>query len=381
MNAGSIVLLGGAPASGASLGPAWPPLMRAPLPPFPQPIDYASRLPFTPPAGRTHDFYRGQFCGLRVPGAPVVPGSNDKNPACIMACLLDNYPANTQKQFLTTYANDGYTDLQRSIFHALWYGSSLQQYIELSKRARGDYGLHCDHWYLAGEDVCPGSRDQDVSWWQAKLDPIIDALLEAGVVDEACVGWQLNQYNKTGNPLIAIIKYVAEAHPRTIPMWTHWSNEAMGWWTTDIDPETGENRGEVWTDQYQTIRVMDRFTWWRAMGPYLTGGHHQGNTRMLIKEYQDRICDTLDYFGGRSDKGSMGRSYRNRDAAFKMTVFESSGQDQFDDQPDNPYAISEDEGDCRSFLLLCTMSPWAHLAGTGNGGRYPNGAALWGTGA
>jgi hypothetical protein len=34
---------------------------------------------------------------------------------------------------------------------------------------------------------------------------------------------------------------------------------------------------------------MDRFTWWYAMQPYLTGGHHQGNTRMAINEYQDRL--------------------------------------------------------------------------------------------
>lgn len=354
-------------APGPPLGPSWPPVQRAPLPPFPEPVDYASTLPFTPPVGRTLDFYRGQFCGLRVAGAPAVPGSNGDNPSCVMACLLDNYPAEVQKTFLTQYAQAGYTDLQRSVFHALHYGSSLAQYIELSRRARGDYGLFCDHWYLAADDVCPGSRNQDVTWWKAQLDPIIEALLKAGVVDEACVGWQLDQYNVPGNQLIAIIQYVAQAHPKTIPMWTHWANEALAWWKTG---------GEVWSDAFQSLNVHDRFTWWQAMQPYLTGGHHQGSTRMAIKEYQDRICDTLDYFGGDTGKGSMGQSRRNGVVPFKMTVFECSAQDQFDDTPANPYRLSEDQGDLRGYLLMCTTSRWAHLAGYGNGARRPDGSAL-----
>ena len=116
------------------------------------------------------------------------------------------------------------------------------------------------------------------------------------------------------------------------------------------------------------------------MRPYLTGGHHQGNTRMLLKEYQDRICDTLDYFGGDADratgKGNMGRSQRNGDHQFLLTVYECSAQDQFDDTTTNPYAISEDEGDLRGYVLMCTTSPYGHMAGYGNGARRPDGGWL-----
>jgi hypothetical protein len=84
-------------------------------------------------------------------------------------------------------------------------------------------------------------------------------------------------------------------------------------------------------------------------------------------------ADTLDYFGGRTDKGHMGSSQRNGDAAFKLTVFECSGQDQFDDTLGNPNRISEDEGDRRGFLLLCTTNPWAHITGYGNSAGRPDG--------
>jgi hypothetical protein len=116
------------------------------------------------------------------------------------------------------------------------------------------------------------------------------------------------------------------------------------------------------------------------MRPYLTGGHHQGNTRMLCKEYQDRLCDTLDYFGGDTSrdtgKGDMGRSQRNGDHQFLLTAWETSGQDQFDDTPGNPHAISEADGDQRDYILMCTTSQWGHMSGYGNGGRMPNGDVL-----
>jgi hypothetical protein len=350
--------------------------VRAPLGPFPEPVDYKTELCFTPPADRDIHFYRGNFCGLRIEGAPAVPGGNDQNPTLIMSCLLDNYPRDVQDRFLDAYASYGYTHLQRSVFHALHYGSTLDQYIDLSKRARAR-GLFADHWFLAGEDVCPGGRDQHVSFWQQQLDPIFAQLLGAGVIDLACVGWQLDGYNIPGNNLIEIIKYIAEALPRSIPLYTHWMNEALAWWATNIDPATGENLGEVWSDQYQTIRVNDRFSWWAAMQPYLTGGHHQGNTRMAVKEYQDRLCDTLDPFAGDTSKGDMGKSQRDGVRPFVMTVFECSGQDQFDDQPSNEYACSEDDGDLRGYLLMCAEG-WGdgHPSGYGNGARMPDGSYL-----
>jgi hypothetical protein len=356
---------------GSLLGPSMPTMRRPQLGPWPEPQDYVKVLPFTPPTGRTLDFYRGQFCGLRVHGAPVVPGSNGANPDCIMSCLLDNYPEDIQNEFLDWYASYGYTHLQRSLGHALGYGHSIESFIALTKKAREQFGLLSDVWFIANE--LPAFRpDADASYWGPVLDPYIKQLLDAGCIDLACVGWQMDQWNVPGNPIISIIADVAARLPKEIPLYTHWMNEALAWW---------RDGGEVWSDPYQTINIHDRFSWWYAMRYYLSGGHHQGNTRMLCKEYQDRICDTLDYFGdehGRdTGKGDMGQSLRTGTAKpFALTVFECSGQDQFDDQPENPYAISEDEGDQRGYLLMCTTSQWGHLRGYGNGARRPDGLPL-----
>ena len=361
---------------GSQLGPSLPTIQRPELGPWPHPKDYAHVLPFTPPAGRTLDFYRGQFCGLRVHGAPVVPGSNAANPDCIMACLLDNYPEDIQDEFLDWYASYGYTHLQRSLGHALGYGHSIESFIALTRKAREQYGLYSDVWFIANE--FPGFQyNADASFWGPKLDPLIDRLLDAGVIDCACPSWQMDQVmgGAPGNATISIIAHVAKKLPPSIPIYSHWMNEALAWWKKVGTHPDGSDIGEVWSDEYQTIEVHDRFSWWYAMRYYLSGGHHQGNTQMLCKEYQDRLCDTLDYFGnehGRdTGKGDMGQSLRTGVAKpFALTVFECSAQDQFDGR------TSEEAGDQRGYILMCTTSQWGHLRGYGNGARRPDGRPL-----
>lgn len=343
--------------------PSWPALVpRAPLSDFPTPVNYDYIMPFTPPKDRDLYFYRGNFCGLHL-GLPEPPGGSRD---VVMAALLDNYARVDQDKFLLQYAQDGYTHLQRSIGHSTYYGHSTYDHIELSKRAQGDYGLFADEWFLCDEW---GLFRATLAQWKEKLGRVVDELLEANVVDHACVGWQLDKYNAPGNQLIEIIKYFAELIPQDVPLYTHWMNEALAWWLTNIDPRTGQNLGEVWTDQYGSIRVMDRFTWWAAMQPYLTGGHHQGDVKTARTNpqlYQDKMRDTLDYFHGATAKGNMGQSRRGGvQQNFKLTVFECTAQDQFDGR------CSEDEGDLVGYILMCVGAD-----GYGNGARWPNGTRL-----
>lgn len=279
-----------------------------------------------------------------------------------MACLLDNYPRAVQDAFLLKYAQDGYTHLQRSIGHSLYYGGTVDSHIALSKRAQSQFGLFADEWFLGGEAL--KTPDQNADYWRPILDPIIDALLGAGAIDTACVGWQLDQLqqNAPGNATISIIAYVAEKLPKAIPVYTHWVNEALAWWKTG---------GEVWIDPYQARDVNDRFSWWLAMQPYLTGGHHQGDVTMARtnpKLYQDKMKDTLNPF----TDGRMGQSRRSGvPKNFALTVFECTAQDQFDGR------CSEDEGDLVGYLLTCTTGDSGGvLGGYGNGARLPSGVAL-----
>ncbi|MES2360067.1 MAG: hypothetical protein V4529_17130 [Gemmatimonadota bacterium] len=307
-------------------------------------------------------FYRGQFCGLRVKGAPVVAGSNASNPECVMAALLDNYPDWVVEEFLRLYCGYGYTHLQRSLSHALYY-VGFERFKAVSRKAQG-VGLFLDVWFIANE--FPGFQfNQDASFWKPLLDPYIDALLGEWLIDQVCPCWQMDQImnDAPGNATISIIAYVADRMPQSVPIYTHWIRDAMAWWKTG---------GETWNDAYQSTFVHDRFSWWTAMQPYLTGGHYQGDTHMARTDpatYQGHIRDTLNPF----NDGRMGLSQRNgRNAPFAITNFECSAQDQFDG------TCGEDEGDLVGFIHTCTISDGSGgvMAGYGNGARMPDGKAL-----
>ena len=343
--------------------PAWKPGVRAPLGALPQPENYALPDWTQFPQARDLNFIRGNF-GITIPGAPAVPGSNDQNPAHVMSSLLLNYPQAIQEAFLAQYVA-AYTHVQFSLFHALHYGATLDQYIALAQRAQS-VGLFVDHWFLAGEDVVPGGANQPMEFWKALIDPHLPRLVGAGVVDQACVGWQLDQYNVPGNSLIRIIKYLAEALPATVPLYTHWVRDAMAWWW---------DGGEVWSDQYQTLNVHDRFTWWQAMSPYLTGGHMQGDTvaaRSRTLDWQNMVLDTLNPFRGGDGRGDMGQSTRGgTQKPFQLVIAEYNEQDVFNG------VISEHDGDAVGYALMGARArDGAYANGYYNGASRPTGEFL-----
>lgn len=321
---------------------------RDPLGPFPA-GSYDRVLPFTPPPTRDLLFYRGNFCGIRLPGAPgVLDGPNATVPggdtSLIMTCLLDRYPLEWQQEFFKAYGAAGYTHLQLSVGHAAYFGTSRDAYIALAKRAQS-YGLFVDHWFLGGGPPDRSgpfqTRDQDVTYWQPLLDPWIDALLAEKAIDAACVGWQLDQYNVPGPPIQSIIDYHADRlAPHGIPIGTHWVNEAGGWW----------------------VAPGNRFTWWQDQRNKLTWFHHQGDVNLSIPEYQAKLCDTLNPFGD----GAMGTSGLFGDRPFSLVVYECSAQNQYDG------VTSELEGDERGYLLSCTHAA-SSVGGYGNGARMPDG--------
>lgn len=369
MNASQILLRTSA---GRGESNPFPPIKRSPFGLGPQPVNYDHVLPFTPPVGPDLYFYRGQFCGLRVKGAPVVPGSNANNPECVMACLLDSYPQWVQEEFFRLYCGYGYTHLQRSLGHALYY-SDFNSFKALTKRAQG-YGLFSDVWLIANE--FPGFQfDQGVDFWKPKLDPYLDTLIGEGLIDSCCPCWQMDHImmSAPGNLTIGIIAYASGRVGKNVPVFTHWINDACAWWKTG---------GEVWTDPnglQPPMMVQDRFTWWLAMSPYLTGAHYQGNTTLARTDpqtYQGKLRDTLNPF----NDGRMGKSRRRGfEENFRFIHYEETAQDQFGNDGQTGGFCTEREGDQVGYILTCTKGDNSNggvMSGYGNGGGRPDGTAL-----
>lgn len=338
---------------------AWPPPKRAPLPPLP-PGQYDRVLPFTPPTQPDKLFYRGGFCDVRVPGLPLLPGmagytvspwNQNQPPFCppIMAIDTPRYGDPERAMILQAHADRGYTHFQLSIGHAMEQGLSIEDYVRFAQQVQAA-GFFADHWFLGGGNF--NARDMDAAYWRPLCQPWIDALLSAGAIDCACVGWQLDGYNtgtprmvdgRMQSPIQSIIDYLAgQLVPHGIPLGTHWLNEAGAW----NDP-------------------FDRFRWWQDQRGKLSWFHHQGDVNLDIPTYQAKLCDTLNPFGN----GRMGTSGLFSDRPYGLVVFECSAQAQFD------LHMSEDIGDQRGYLLSCTKAA-SHVSGYGNGARLISGVVL-----
>lgn len=368
--------------TGAGVPPpsVWPPPPRAPLPPDP-PGQYDRVLPFTPPSQPDKLFYRGNFCGVRVPGIPLLPGmagytvppwNQNQAPFCppIMAQDLMFYWAkgltDAVSSYFQVYLRDGYTHLQVSVGHAVEAGLSPDQLVAFCWAAKSAGIRFLDFWWLGGgpwgwdserPDIHPENRDRDWAYWWGVIQPYWQAVLS--LMDCCCVGWQLDGYNTADPrqidstwqaPIQNIIDgFAALCVPLEIPIGTHWRNEAGAW------PSPPNPYG----------LPVDRFGWWKRQHGELTWFHHQGDVNLDIGTYQAKLVDTLNPFGD----GRMGTSGLFGDRPYSLIVYEDSAQAQF-----NLY-MNEDEGDQRGYLLSCTHAA-SHVGGYGNGARLPDGSVL-----
>lgn len=321
-------------------------VMRAPLPALPA-GSYDHDLPVFPTSPDLL-FYRGNFCGIRVPGVPGVPGGVNAtvpggDTSLVMASHLDRYPIEWQHRILETYASYGYTHFQQSIGFSEDAGKTIPEYVATAKLIQS-YGLYVDHWFLGAGKY--NTRDMDRTYWAPILQPWFDGLFAQSAVDACCVGWQLDGFNKEDAPIQSIIDYFAEqCVPRGIPLATHWINGAGTWTAT-----------------------LSREQWWRNQKGKLSWFHHQGPTASqgsTVPDYQARLCDTLNPFGN----GRFGTSGLFGDRPFGLVVYECSAQDQYDERS------TEAEGDQRGMLLCCTKAS-AQVSGYGNGARRQDGGPV-----
>lgn len=96
--------------------------------------------------------------------------------------------------------------------------------------------------------------------------------------------------------------------------------------------------------------------------------HYQAGVDWTIEETQARMRDTLDPFGGDTNKGDMGQFASGQN--FLMTGYELSAMARFFN------GLPEADGNLRGYLSLCTKAR-APLAGLGNGGlQHPDGSVL-----
>lgn len=345
-----------------------PVIERGPMLPFPEPVNYYTTLPWTPPQDR--NYLRGDYWGVEMPGAPQVPGVGRKYER-IFSWFLDRYPMDFQKEYLTKYGGYGYTHFLLSYADSTGptnnpgktpgNGHTLDQFLEscaLVKR----YVKYL-HVRFGSKDFQPAGMSPQQ--WADFVDPVFEALVAAKLVDEVSLGWELNLWNTPGQPLIDSLRHLGQqAHAHGLTSWQHYSPHYVCWFA-DGDP-----RGRFgWYDDL--ANDVDGINY-QTMGPHWS-------PQML----QARMVDTLYQFGQR------GNDYLFRmeeDLAFWMWDTDTV-QVQVDDAVDaagNPIlstvSVTPEDANVRGYVACCTIDDVKHtdakVWGYGNGARMPDGSRL-----
>jgi len=345
-----------------------PPIVRGPLPPFPEPVNYYTDLPWTPPTDR--NYLRGDFWGVEMPGAPQVPGVGRKYER-IFSWFLDRYPLDFQKAYLTKYGGYGYTHFLLSVGDSLGppenpgktpgAGHTLDQFIETCRLVK-KYVKYC-HVRLGSKDFQP--HYMTAQQWADYADPIMDALIAAKVVDEFSLAWEMNLWNTPGQPLIDALRHCGQkAHAAGLTSWQHFSPHYTSWFAD------GDERG--------------RFGWYDDLANDVDGINYQTmGPAWSPQMMQARCVDTLYQFGQR------GNDYLFRleeDLAFWMwdTDVVTVQVDDAVDAAGNPVytqvSVTPEDANVRGYIGACTIDDVKHtdakIWGFGNGGRRPDGSRL-----
>jgi hypothetical protein len=344
--------------------PDIPVIVRGPLLPFPEPVNYYTALPWTPPHER--DYRRGDFWGVEMPGAPVVGGASSRHPERILTWFLDRYTPEFQQQYLTKYAGYGYTHLLLSYADSTaavdqppdkppGAGQSMEQFIETCRLVK-KYGLYA-HVRLGSKYFQPANMS--AQQWAEFADPVMDALIAAQCVDEFSLGWEWNLWNVPGQTSIDALRHCGQkAKAAGLSSWQHFSPHYTSWFAD------GDDRG--------------RFGWYDDLAGDVDGIDYQtmGPTWSL-QMLQARIVDTLWQFG---EDGNRYKFRMEEDLAAWMWDNSEVSVVVDDLPPEQIVSVTPEDANLRGYIGCCSIDDVkgtdAKVWGAGNGIRMPDGSPI-----
>lgn len=224
------------------------------------------------PAAPNLRWFRGDFCGVRVPGLPAVDGGAG-DPSTLLTPFIDRYSPADQATAIGIYKSKGYTHWK------LWWpdsrvaggvgggGQSIAQFVATCQMLQGN-GLIPVPFLLSkvydGINPAPNA-----------CDGIIAALQAGGVAQIMCVGGELDLFNDPGPPLQGIIDHMAGLVVPATNLYVHFSPGYVAW-------QSPGDLGSVF---------------WKNNINKLTGLLHQKVPDWDCGMYQARLADLLVRFG------------------------------------------------------------------------------------
>ena len=190
-------------------------------------------LPAPLPAPPNVRYFRGDFCGIRVPGLPFVP--QGPTPTDIVySPFYDRYAANYRAEILAATRARGYTHFNLSWGDSQSFGQTPAQFAAtvMEVNAAGLYPAVTLLSKIMGPDPDPATF----------LAPVLAALLP-NPLPIVCVGGELNLIYSTAALMQAAIDYVAGAVAgHGTDVYVHFSAEmtgSAGFWRANVGKLVG----------------------------------------------------------------------------------------------------------------------------------------------
>jgi hypothetical protein len=346
---------------------AWPPPAREPITSWPEITedgsgrgfwshdDYSRTLAFTPPAGPSPDYIRGNFGPLDAPecALPVVPGAFEDRPWMPMSWLLPEYSAEQQVCILKGHQRRGYTHFGTYLPFSHNQGVSDDAFEDALLRVH-----RAGFWNIV---TAFGGDGED---WDRDVRPVLDRFYAAGALksgDVVLVCWQCDP-KYSPYDLAALTKLVADwAHPRGMKIGLHWYSGKIAWWDDgSVEPSTCHAQD---AEAIGLAPFCNRFEYGHAMADLVDFQLQQFDPYGALEDARPRA-------GGIA--GELRDSLRAIYGRTRLVVAE------YDAQRREDINAPEIEGDAKGLALLSVTDGQGRAATGGffNGARLPNGEAV-----
>lgn len=149
----------------------------------PQDILLPACVPFKKPFQAAPRFWKGNMCGVRVPGLPSIDGGS-ADASLVLSWFYDRYNDADRSLIRQAWKARGYTHWLLSWADSRVFGRSPQQFSDTCRELIADGFFPCP--WLASKAYDP----PDVQQVLANIAPIVPLL--QGVLPLACIGGELN---------------------------------------------------------------------------------------------------------------------------------------------------------------------------------------------
>lgn len=205
------------------------PVPPAPTPPTPTPptdwnMDPAIGQPAGIPASPNLRWFRGQMCGLRVPGLAAVPGGA-VDPSIVLSWFYDRYGGGDRALIRNAMLAHGYTHFQLSWPDSRAFGTTVAQYVAFAQELTAA-GFYVGH-FMASKDYDPA--DPAAIMAALAVEGIFPALIAAGVIPWASIGWELNLWLDPTQVQSLIDQMTAILVPAGVHCYVHFSEGVIAW--------------------------------------------------------------------------------------------------------------------------------------------------------